>query len=237
MKGIIYYTDNQLIEPLFSAVQKHILASGLPIVSASLRPINFGQNVVVEGVRGYPTMVNQIIAALETSRADCVFFCEHDILYHKSYFDFVPIRDDTFYYNLNNWRWGYPSNKIIRYDGLTSLSQLCVNRELALRHYKKRRDKMIELGLENFTKKGDPYLARAMGYEPGPRKNHYNEFMAEKSDVWNSEFPNIDIRHVGTFTFSKMRYENFRRPPTGWVETTIDKIDSWNLEELLPNNK
>src|SRR3972149_11579423 len=107
-KGIIYYTDNRLIEPLFSVCQKYILASGLPIVSTSLAPINFGKNIVVAGKPGYVTMVDQIVTALEASTADYVFFCEHDVLYHKSHFDCLPPKDDVYYYNMNNWRWGYP---------------------------------------------------------------------------------------------------------------------------------
>ena len=56
-KGIIYYTDNKLKEPLFSLVQKYISASELPIVSCSLKPINFGKNIVLENrERSYPTI-------------------------------------------------------------------------------------------------------------------------------------------------------------------------------------
>ena len=47
-KGIIYYTDNRLDEPIFSAVQREILKAGLPVVSCSLKPVSFGKNVVLE---------------------------------------------------------------------------------------------------------------------------------------------------------------------------------------------
>lgn len=74
-KAIIYYTDNRLREPIFSLVQKYIAASGLPITSCSLKPINFGKNIVLEGKeRSYPTMALQILTALENSEADYVFF-------------------------------------------------------------------------------------------------------------------------------------------------------------------
>ena len=74
-KSIIYYTDNRFAKPLFIACQKHILEAGLPIVSVSLKPIKFGQNIVVKGKPGYPSIVNQIVTALEASTADYVFFC------------------------------------------------------------------------------------------------------------------------------------------------------------------
>jgi hypothetical protein len=232
-KGIIYYTDNRLGDTLFSACQKYILAADLPIVSVSLKPIKFGQNIVIKGEPGYPTMVNQIVTALEASTADYVFLCEHDILYHKSHFDFLPPDDDVYYYNMNNWRWDYPSNIVIRYDGLTSLSQLCAKRVLVLKHYKARRDKMKEVGLEKF-RMNDPHLARLWGYEPGRKKRRNGAFLEEKSDHWSSNFPNIDIRHSGSFSLPKVKLKDFHHKPTGWVETTIDQITDWNLKELLP---
>ncbi len=231
-KGIIYYTDNRLIEPIFSAVQKHILNSGLPIVSASLKPLDFGQNIVVKGEPEYPTIVNQIVTALEASTTDVVYFCEHDVLYHLSHFDFLPPKNDVYYYNMNNLRWDYPKSRIIRYDGLTSLSQLCADRNLALKHFKARQEKMKEVGLEKFSMK-DPYLARVWGYEPGRKKKRNGGLFEEKSDHWSSSHPNIDIRHPGSFTIPKVKLKDFIHKPSGWIETTIDKITGWNLKELI----
>ena len=86
-KGIIYYTDNQLREPIFSIVQELISLSGLPITSVSLLPLDFGDNFVLSLKPGYITMIKQIIKALEQSKADLVYFCEHDVLYPPSHFD------------------------------------------------------------------------------------------------------------------------------------------------------
>ena len=115
-KNIIYYSDSRLGEPIYSIVQKYILESGLPIISASLKPIKFGDNEVVEGKRGYTTMVNQIISCLKRSKSKYVFFCEHDVLYHPSHFDFTPPRDDIFYYNDNVWRWMMGGDGAIKHD-------------------------------------------------------------------------------------------------------------------------
>lgn len=230
-KGIIYYTDNRLGEPIFSICQKQILASGLPIVSVSLKPIIFGNNIVVESKSGYVSMVNQIITALEKSTADNVFFCEHDVLYHKSHFDFTPPRNDTYYYNLNNWRWDYPNNRLIKYDGLTSLSQLCADRKLTLGHFRTRLAKMKEVGFNNF-KTGDPHLARVWGYEPGKKKRN-GGLIEEKTDTWSSEYPNIDIRHQSNFSMRKVSSRSFIHKPTGWMETTVDKIPGWDLQSLF----
>ena len=74
MNGIIFYTDNLISEPIKSVVEKYISESGLPVVSTSLKPLDFGYNIVVEGERGYPTYIKQIVTALEASITDYVFF-------------------------------------------------------------------------------------------------------------------------------------------------------------------
>jgi len=231
VKGIIYYTDNRIEDPINSMVQKYILESELPIVSTSLKPINFGRNIVVEGERGYPTMIKQIVTALEWSGSDYVFFCEHDVLYHKSHFDFTPPRDDMFYYNTNDWRWDYPNDRVIRYNGLSSLSQMCCNRKLALNHFRKRLEKIQEHP-ELFSSR-EPDTARKWGYEPGTKKRRKGGFSDEESGRWSSDCPNVDIRHHGTFSPNKTTLEGFKHQPTGWEETTLDKIEGWDLKGLF----
>lgn len=232
-KAIIYYTDNRLREPIFSLVQKYIAASGLPITSCSLKPINFGKNIVLEGKeRSYPTMALQILTALENSEADYVFFCEHDVLYHLSHFDFTPPRDDIYYYNVNNWRWDYPHNRAISYDELTSLSGLCVNRELAIKHYRYRLELIEKWGLDKIRSR-EPRWARRFGYEPGTKKRSNGGVTDEDHIKRKSALPNIDIRHGGTFSAPKITLESFKHKPTNWREEPIENIPGWNLKELF----
>lgn len=218
-KGIVYYTNNKLEEPIYSVVQKLLLETGLPIVSCSLKPINFGQNIVLDLEPGIVTMTKQILAGLEASKADIIFFAEHDVLYHKSHFDFTP-SENTFYYNTNNWRWDYPHDKLITYDHLKSLSGLCARRELLLTHYRERL-KIIEENNWKDTSR-EPYWSRKLGHEPKNGKE------------WKSEYPNIDIRHRGTMTRRKCRLVDFKHQPTGWQEIKIKDISIWNLASLFP---
>ena len=46
----------------------------------------------------------------------------------------------------------------------------------------------------------------------------------EKVGEWKSKYSNIDIRHRKTLTPIKMTLKSFRHKPTGWKESTIDKI-------------
>lgn len=216
MKSIIYYTTNKLDKTITEMVRKRILESGLPIVSCSLEPINFGKNIVLDLEPGPTTMVKQILAALEASESEHVFFCEHDVLYDPTHFDFTPPLKDTFYYNTNVWRWDYHNDKVITYDHFCSLSGLCVARKKTLEHYRKRLATILEKGFDKLPGK-NPSWARKMGYEPGKKTG-------ELTDEWKSEYPNIDIRHNKTLTPIKMTLESFIHKPTGWRESTIDQI-------------
>ena len=228
-KGIIYYTHNVCDPKIFEAVQKTIQKSGLPIVSCSLKPINFGKNIVLDLEPGIVTMTKQIVKALENSESKYVFFAEHDVLYHETHFDFTPPTDDTYYYNENVWRWDFPNDRLIGYDGLKSLSGMCCNCELAINHYRKK----LELIIKNRWENGrDPYWARRIGYEPGkPRRR--GGFMDEKTDTWKSKYPLVDIRHRGTITKPKVELSSFRKQPTGWKEITFNQLEGWNFYNII----
>lgn len=235
--GVIYYTDNRLdysrLRGIVHLARETIAASGLPIVSCSLQPIDFGQNIVLEGrVRSYPTMALQILMALEASTAKYVFFAEHDVLYHKSHWDFIPPTDDLYYYNVNNYRWRFPDDYLITYDGLTSLSSLCCNRELAVRHYKYRLHLIEEWGLDKLRGR-EPRWARQFGYEPGTKKRRRGGVTDEDHVKRRSELPNIDIRHKRTFSRPKVTLEEFKHKPEDFQIATLDQIPGWDLKGLF----
>lgn len=232
-KSVIYYTDNSLSDPIVSVVREHILVSGLPVTSCSLNePIDFGRNVVFEGERGYPTMIEQIITALENSTEKYVFFCEHDVLYPEDHFEFTPPTDDIFYYNDNVWRWLYGSDTAVSYDRLMSLSSLCANRKFVLAHYHARRARMYEIGLSEFSSR-EPQKARIWGYEPGTKKTKRGGFSNDDYGTWRSDYPIIDIRHSNTFSPPKTTLEGFRHEPTGWKEIPIEELEGWDLKGLF----
>ncbi len=231
-KGIVYYTDNRLDESIFSAVQKQISKAGLPVVSCSLKPIKFGKNIVLDLEPSVTTMTRQILTALKGSDVDTVFFCEHDVLYHPTHFEFIPSGKDVFYYNTNVWRWDYRGDKVITYDHFRSLSGLCVNREKAVENYEKRLELITGKGYDKLPTGGNPGWARKMGYEPGkPKRN--GGISDDIIEEWRSGYPNIDIRHKTTMTPIKMTLESFRHKPTGWQESTIDQLPGWDLKELF----
>jgi len=236
--GCIYYTDNRIdgnrYDNIFKLTQKYISASGLPIVSCSLKPIDFGDTrIVLEGrERSYPTMVLQILTALEAGTTKYVFFTEHDVLYHPCHFDFTPPTDDLYYYNVNNWRWLYLQDYLITYSDLTSLSSLCCNRELAIRHYKFRLDHIKENKFDEIRSR-EPRWARRFGYEPGTKSRRRGGLTDEEHVKRRSMLPNIDIRHRCTFSRPKVTLEEFIHKPSDFVQVGLDDIPGWNLRELF----
>lgn len=217
-KGIIYYTDNQVPFKLGHMCREQIKRAGLPIVSASLKPMNFGTNIVLGLERGYLAYHKQILAALEASTADIIFFCEHDVLYHPSHFEFTPTKKDVYYYNFNWWRVRSTDGHAIHYD-THQVNFICAYRDLLIAHYK---EKVRRIETSGFDMK--------MGFEPGcnTRKERVDDFKAE---TFISAFPNLDIRYGGNLTKSRWSQDQFINKGScqGWIESSVDKIPGWNL--------
>jgi hypothetical protein len=211
-KQIIYYTDSQLDEKYAKPVREQLKTIGLPIISSSLEPLDFGHNIHLDMERGYYTMFCQILACLDTSKADVIYFCEHDVLYDPSHFEFIPPDKDKFYYDINWWK--------VRSDGLAvhwdaaQVSGLVCYREAALKWYEER---IASYDEKNFDRKFEPTLD------------------GEYRTWWGRE-PHIDIRHNRNLTYNKWKMDHFRDKTTAvnFVSTTIDSIPGWeNLSDMI----
>lgn len=221
-KGIVYYTDNRLPEPLFSGVQNQLQRSvnGHQIISVSLKPLDFGQNITLDLERGYLAMFKQILAGLEASTADVIYFCEHDVLYHPSHFQFTPPDPRKIYYNVNVWHIRAGDGHAVTYTAKRT-SQLCAYRDVLLEHYRKR--------VAIVERDGFSYR---MGFEPG--SHHRKERVDDlESDTWMSEHPNIDIKHGKNLTPARWSPEQFRdkRNCQNWEES--DTIPFWGTWEAI----
>lgn len=99
-KAIIYYTSNREDEGFEQRVRENILrvSGGLPIISVSHKPIDFGKNISVGdvGASGF-NMFRQVQIALNNTDADFVISAESDCLYPPEYFQYTPSRDDICY--------------------------------------------------------------------------------------------------------------------------------------------
>lgn len=225
--GVLYYTDNRLDPAIMAACQEQLrkAADGRRIVSVSLAPLDFGDNITLNLERGYLTMFRQILAGLEALDCDVVYFAEHDVLYHPSHFAFVPPENDRFYYNVNVWKLRLADGHGLHYD-CRQTSGLAAYRELLLQHYRERvRRTEAALAQMGDTREYRNWI-RAQGFEPGThnRPERVDDYRAES---YQSESPNVDIRHDGNLTPSRWSQDEFRnrRNCRGWIEA--DTIPGW----------
>jgi len=229
-KGMIYYTDSQLDKKIAQQVRNRLEKIGrrqsVGIVSASLRRIEFGyKNIRFPSLKkGYLTMFKQIMAALENTRDDIIFFTEHDVLYHKTHFDFNPPDKNTFYYNQNVWNLRMPDGHGMHYD-VNQLSGLCGYRDALLTHFRERYEVAKEASERMDEGEFNKYV-RHMGFEPFThgRFTWKNKF---KYDTWMSEFPNVDIKHGANATGARWRKDQYRNQQLliNWTES--DEIPGW----------
>lgn len=225
-KGIIYYTDNQLNLKVARAVQERLKSMGLHITSASLKPMEFGNNIYVPRERGVLTMFIQILTALQNATEDIVYFCEHDVLYHPSHFEFTPSDKDKFYYNENVWKLDQQTGKAVHYRS-KQVSGIAVFRKTAIEHYTKRIDMVKKDG-----------FSMKMGYEPGT--HHRPERVDDLTSAgWMSPLPNVDVRHAGNLSPTRWKKEEFRNQKytAGWTEGDADSIPGWRREDFGFLNK
>jgi hypothetical protein len=219
-KCVLYYTCNSHDETLELAARANLLRSknGYELGCVSRERTDFGDwNIVVDREKSGTTMHYQILAGLERSKVQWVFLCESDVMYHPSHFEFMPPRDDTFYYNTNVWRVRYTDGHAVRTDNLQQVSGICASRKLLLEHYRKR--------IELIERNGGQFDTRRMAYEPGTR----GKFGDERVANWQSPYPNLDITgHGQTLTTPHFSVDSFRNPryAAGWQETD-DALPGW----------
>lgn len=213
-KGIIYFTDNQLPLKYANVVQRNLLnisrKKKIPIVSASLKPMpRMGKNIHIKEKRGYLTMFKQILAALEASESEIIYFAEHDVIYPPDHFDFVPPDKETFYYDQNWWK-VHEDGVALHWDA-DQVSGLVAYRDILIEWYRER----IATFDDNFDRK----------FEPGS---------GHKSESWFCAVPHIDIRHGNNLTFNKRGLHHFRKKDTAvnFEERTVLGIPGWKPEQL-----
>lgn len=212
MKQIVYYTCNTHLPEIDESCREQLKKAGLPIICVSLnKEMDFGDiNIRVEGKRSPEMMHQQVLLGLEEATADYIFLCESDVLYHPSHFDLTPPRDDTFYYNNNVWKQRWDDKFTFRTDDMKQVSGICASREVLLDFYSKRVKQIEEKG---FNRHYEPGLKQTVG--------------SQNVDTWESELPNICIRHENNITKTKYSPEEFRSAEyaKGWRET--EKVEGW----------
>ncbi len=101
---LIYYSSNREKPEFEERIRDNILkvSQGLPIISVTQKPINFGRNIVVGdvGASGF-NMFRQVQIACMEAKTKFVLSTEADCLYPPDYFNFIPKREDICYRDKN----------------------------------------------------------------------------------------------------------------------------------------
>lgn len=222
--GVVYISacriDQTILEKCKEQLKKSFKGK---IVSVTMKPVDLGQNIVVDYPYEKLSIFKQILVGLEALDTDYVFLCDDDCLYDPSHFDFIPIRDDTFYYDLNWLRVRMTDGFAVHWDGKQS-NLLCANRELLVSEYRQR--------VEQVEREGWHFR----GYEPGTRSLKRGGYNDRPSATYQAKEPSLDLRHGMNLTKDKWSKEDFRDPKyrAGWGER-YDKgwVETYQLQDLL----
>jgi hypothetical protein len=105
-KSIVYYTGNgdypKLEEAVRDTITRH--SDGMPIVSVSHQPLNFGTNICVGPLQQSPEHVfMQLRLGVQAATSKYVCVCEADTLYPPEFFQFQPQDNSTYYHPGNGY--------------------------------------------------------------------------------------------------------------------------------------
>jgi len=228
---IIYYSDNKLDPLLFRKCQENIAwaADGKPIISVTQKPVDLGTNICVGEIgSSWVNLYKQVLTGAKNAQTQFVAMAEHDMFYTKEHFNWMPPRDDIFYYNENcMWvQWGGNHPEL---NGMYStwwgkeprfaLSQLICNRELLIKDTEYRL-KLLEDNdwlTKTMLFAGEPGVTRlkeiqkwaklGKGLSVMQHLRVYHEvddyFKSQKSEAFRTEQPNLDVRHGDNYTGPK----------------------------------
>ena len=170
---IIYYTANVLKESFAEKVRKQLLkaSQGLPIISVSRKPLDFGDNIVeVAKESGVINIYKAILLGAKKAKTDYIALAEDDALYPEDHFNrFLP-PEDIFAYNLTRWNiytWSNPPFFSIKFRRI--LATLIAPRKLLVEAIEERFAKYSDtskIPLKWMSEPGRAFYEQKLGVTP-----------------------------------------------------------------------
>lgn len=197
---IIYYSSNKEVPEFENRIKANILKNcgGLPIISVTQKPTDFGKNIIVGdvGASGF-NMFRQVQIACREARTKFVLSAEADCLYPPDYFTFVPPREDLCYRDKNLYVMGQHRNYFYKKEEGATHAQI-VGREF----YLKTLDKLFE---------GAPKWSIEEKNFPKERAHKKQEdvFAKDEIEYYETENPVVQIKT----SHSMRHYTNSDRIP------------------------
>jgi hypothetical protein len=229
---IVYYTDNSLKKEIDNLCKKNILNIGGKLISVSQKPIQFGKNICVGDIgKSHLSLFRQILAGVEQVTTKYVALAEHDIVYHEEHFNWVPPKDDIFYYNVNHWLVDWNTG-MYSYARRKVLSMMVANTALTLQAA---RDKIKMLSAGALIRKGKAGACEfgvcdnreAFTDELNAIKNIRKDFGKDINQYHAVSFKtnicNLDIRHDNNFSGGKRgKYRRYELPYWGKFSEVVN---------------
>jgi hypothetical protein len=210
--SIVYYTANHIPESFANSVRKQLLksAKGIPIISVSQKPIDFGYNICVGDIgRSALNIYRQATLGAKNAKTKFVAFCEDDVLYSLFHFNYTP-SENTFAYDDNIWNiytWTKPP--VFSYKGRINMNGLICEREL-----------FITVMEERFKKYNEDNFPTHLFGEPG-RYERQMKVKVNKAKFYHSKEPSVKFSHPTELSYLGLG----RRKRLGGKPT--EKLEPW----------
>ena len=180
---ILYYISNREKPEFEKRVRDNILkvSGGLPIVSVSQKPIDFGHNICVGdvGTSGF-NMFRQVLIGLREVKTDYVISAEADCMYPPDYFTFTPTKLDVAYRDSNLYVMGRHRDYFyFKPEGATHAQVV------GTKYYLDVLTKLFE---------GEPMWDTNQKNFPKEKFHNKKEDVFDKVEYWRSENPVVQIK-------------------------------------------
>ncbi len=180
--SIIYYTANLISDSFANNARNHLLevSSGIPIISVSQKPLDFGVNFHVGNlIPSFYNVYRQILVGAIYCKTKYVVCCEDDTIYSPEHFSYEP-PEGTFSYNVSFW---HLRRDVFYYTGHRVMSQCIASTELMI--------KTLETRFEKYPDEASP--PRGFG-EPGKWEGRLG-LPEVKIGTFMTKAPPITFRH------------------------------------------
>ena len=244
-KTILYTTCGTLDPTLADLCRRWLVKSslGIPIVSVSQKPLDFGKNVCVGDIgRSGISLDIQLHAGLEAIDTKWVMVAEHDCLYSEEHVRWTPPDEEYFYYNINNWLLQYENLNRREWNGMYShVQRRMIQSQLvcSTKHYLEAMTKKLEIELDprwsevypsgRIAEPGCTDFGRAMRLLRNRsgirhmRKKVLSYLASYKALGFRTVIPNIDVRHGANYTGHRRgRCRCYTLDPWGTMEDIIN---------------
>ena len=180
---LLYYTCNLVEERFANNIRSALLQFGLPIISISHKPIDFGTNICVGEIgASIYNIYKQVLIGAKKAKTEFVACCEDDALYNSEHF--LHRSRNAFLYNINRWN---VNEDVFFHRRRVNMSMCIAPTQLMIDTLEKR--------FEKYPTSLNREKGELIGFgEPG-RSEHKIGLPSVKMDIFHSGMPTLVFNH------------------------------------------